>query len=454
MWHIFESLNTSVCTVLLLGGAYATYKVARMLTAPLAAVPGPWHSKITSAAYFYALLRGKTFSYLTEQHRIYGPVIRLDSVSITDANAVRTVLSTHRFRKGRLYKVAKFGGGHSKKMIAPAFSNVAMINLEPIIMDVGINKIVKVLEKKGAGGAPVDLFKTLMCMTLDVTCAVALGGSFNMLEADNHPITSWVHGILVLALTRHMFGEKPAELMLPNRREAKNAPKDVLQSLIEAVDDNTGEGLASSDIVSEIITLLLAGSDSTATALSWSIILLSDHPECMKRLVAELDEAFPSIDEPITHNKVAGLTYLNAVLHEVLRQRSPSSIDLPRVTPNGGATLGGHFIPGETEIIISPYAVTNDARNFERPLEFDPSRWLVSSEMVSEMKHIYIPFSMGARACLGQNLAWLEMRLALATILRKFTFKILPGQNLQPVLRLVLQPSDARMMVTAIRRTS
>ncbi|RKP06115.1 cytochrome P450 [Thamnocephalis sphaerospora] len=476
MWDSSGSPSIATTAVLLLTAVYTVYSIAKLLKAPLASVPGPWYTKFTRLEYFISLLRGRSFSYLTELHRTYGPIVRLgpDDVSITDSGAVRTVLATHRFRKGKLYKVANDPVFHKsrKKMIAPAFSNAAMNNMEPMILDVGITKLVSVLEKKCAEGGPIDLFRLLLCMTLDVTSMVSLGGSVNMLESDDHPITSWVHGTLVLSISRHMIGDKLSRLFLPkyvrdeaglisyslnmieSRRKMKNPPQDVLQALVDAVDEDTGESFSSADIVTEVITLLIAGSDSTATALSWTTVFLFEHPECMKRLVAELDEAFPSIDETITHSKVIGLPYLNAVLYEVLRIYPPSSFDLPRVTPEGGATLGSHFIPGGAEVIVSPYAVSHDARNYERPSEFNPDRWLTSPEMVSEMKRIYMPFSMGPRSCLGQSLAWLELRVALASLMRKFTFELLPGQNLKPVLRFILWPIDGKVMVRASKRTS
>ncbi|RKP06594.1 cytochrome P450 [Thamnocephalis sphaerospora] len=478
MWSLLELSVAVAETLLMLVCAYAAYRMVGLLVAPLASVPGPWHTRITGAVHFAALLRGTSWAYVAELHRIYGPIVRLgpNTISITDANAVRLVMSSHRFRKSDIYRVAQFGGESNivterdpvlhksrKKIIAPAFSSVAMASLEPIILDVGINKLVAAIEAQSAGGASVDLRKLLVGMTLDVMGAVAFGSSFDMLGAATHPITSWVYEALIFAFGRFVFGNKLAALLLPKhkrgetalvqyatrmierRRRLEHPPQDVLQSLISAIDKNTGQGLPSAHV---------GGSATTSTTLVWAMILLFERPECMARLVAEIVEASPQIDEPITHAKVYRLPYLNAVLREVLRMRSPTSTGLPRVTPRGGTVLCNLLIPGGTDIIVSPYAVNNDIRNYEMPSLFNPDRWLVASKSGSETSRIDMSFSTGVRACLGQNLAWLELRVALATLLRKFKFELLPGQDLRPKLLVLLQPADAKLVVTVSRRDS
>ncbi|RKP05288.1 cytochrome P450 [Thamnocephalis sphaerospora] len=474
MWSLFEFSSAGMEVVLLLAGVYTVYKAVDLLMAPLASIPGPWHTKLTGASRLIALLRGTSGDHAVDLHRTYGPIVRLDptAVSVTDAGAVRSVLATHRFRKSEWYRVVQFGGERNvlserdpvqyksrKKMIAPAFSNVSMLSLEPIIMEAGVDRMISVIETKCVKEEPVDLFKLLMHMTLDVTGAVAFGGSFNMLSADAHPITSWLHGVMMLAVGRYMAGSRFSSLLLPGyardeteliqhavkminqRRELRHPPTDILQSLIEAVDEDTGEGLSTTQLASEIITLL-------------AMILLFEYPECLQRLLSELDESFPSLKEPVTHSKVINLPYLNAVLHETLRLRPPVSANLPRTVPPEGAVLCGQFVPGGTDIIISPYAVANDARNYAHPSIFNPDRWLVGSELASEMKQAYIPFSMGARACLGQNLAWLELRVTLAAILRRFTFELVPGQDLRPKVRALLEPAGAKLIVVVSKRTS
>ncbi|RKP08721.1 cytochrome P450 [Thamnocephalis sphaerospora] len=180
------------------------------------------------------------------------------------------------------------------------------------------------------------------------------------------------------------------------------------------------------------------------------MILLFEHPDCLHRLVQELDTALPAIDEPITHSKVMDLPYLNAVLYESLRLRTPISTALPRITPPEGAVLCNYFVPGGVNIAL--YAISTSTSNYDRPKVFDPDRWLVSPELVSEMKKAHMAFSMGPRVCIGKNLAWLKMRMTLASLLRTFTFELVPGQNLQPTLRSVLRPMDSKLLVTASKR--
>ncbi|RKP08089.1 cytochrome P450, partial [Thamnocephalis sphaerospora] len=452
-------------------------QIVGLLTSPLASLPGPWYTKFTGFAHILAAARQKSWSHLLELHDTYGPIVRLgpDTISVVDAKDVRTVLATHKFRKGRLYEGSYFGGEPNviatrdpsfhrmrKKMVAPVFSNVYLQNMEPIMHEVGLNKLFKVIEARGASNTPMDLMGLLMHMTLDVMGALAFGGSFNMLDTDSHPVTDWMHGTAMLSVgvssrassqASNSFAQYTMN-MVEKRRQMKNPPKDILQTLVEAVDDETGLPHTPFSIASEIIVLMMAGSGTSSITLSWTMICLLQRPEYMKRLVAEIDEAFPSIDETITHAKVQNLPFLNAVLHETLRFRSPAATETPRVAPAEGATLSGFFIPGDTEIVVTPLAIMCSKTNFDKPDQYLPDRWFEETDSIKEMKSSFLAFSSGVRACLGRNLAWLELRVTLASLVRKFEFTLVPGQDLNPTTRHILEPVEGKVMVTAVKRTA
>ncbi|RKP26214.1 cytochrome P450, partial [Syncephalis pseudoplumigaleata] len=149
---------------------------------------------------------------------------------------------------------------------------------------------------------------------------------------------------------------------------------------------------------------------------------LLQHPACMEKLQAELDEAIPDINAYVTHAMVKDLPYLNAVCDEGLRIHSVGAGDAHRVVPPEGATVCGKFIPGGTIIIPQTYATHHSTAYWDKPYDFLPERWLVSPEQVNRLKQNFMPFSLGVRACLGRSLAWVEFRVALAVLLRRFNF--------------------------------
>ncbi|RKP07966.1 cytochrome P450 [Thamnocephalis sphaerospora] len=473
MYGLLELSGASTEILLVAAGALVAYKVAKALNAPLAHVPGPWYSRFTELVHTVSIAQGKAWSDVIELHRTYGPIVRLgpNRISVTDVASLETVLGANGFHKGEIYQAFIFARQNNivstsdpvahkrlKKMMAPVFSTVSVQKLEPLILDVGVQKVVNILEKSSADGTPVDMFKLMMHMTLDIISTIAFGGSFNLLESESVPIMGWLHSTTMLGIGRTLFGNTLAPMifrkyqreyemfiehtidMIERRRKQKDPPKDILQALIEAVDEDTGMGLSTEEIASNAFILM-------------GVILLLTHPECMKCLVSEIDEAIPSIGEPITHAKVQNLPYLNAILQETLRLRCPAGVDLPRKVSPQGANLCNLFIPGGTEITLLYNTIMQDERNFDNPNTFAPDRWLASPEEVSETKRAFLPFSAGPRVCLGRALAWMELRVTMATLLRKFEFELVPNQDLRPVSRLALEPADGKAMVMVTKRT-
>lgn len=165
--------------------------------------------------------------------------------------------------------------------------------------------------------------------------------------------------------------------------------------------------------------LLLDGSETTATFLAGVTYLLLKSPAALAKLQREVRSHFSSENE-IKGESTSRLTYLNAVIEEGLRLFPPVPIGLPRTCP--GAIIDRWYVPRSTEVSVDNYVMSHDRRFFPEPDEFRPERWL-EGQMVHN-KEASRPFSMGPRACLGVNLAYLEAQLILATMIYLFDWEL------------------------------
>ncbi|KAM0336981.1 hypothetical protein ACHAPQ_003568 [Fusarium lateritium] len=166
--------------------------------------------------------------------------------------------------------------------------------------------------------------------------------------------------------------------------------------------------------------LILAGSETTANLLAASMFYLLKCPVSMAKLQAEIRSVFSSQDE-ITADSVNNLEYLNVVIEEGLRIFPPVSTGLPRVST--GATVDGVYIPKSTVVSVDTWTTSHDDRNFTRPYEFIPERWI--GEGLGDRKDASRAFSLGPRGCLGINLAYMESRVTLASLVFAYDWELL-----------------------------
>jgi cytochrome P450 len=211
-------------------------------------------------------------------------------------------------------------------------------------------------------------------------------------------------------------------------------------SLLLSERDERGAALDDDDIRNEVVTLVLAGHETTATALTWAWYLLATHPEVAAKLSAELDAVLG--DREPTLDDVARLTYTTAVFTETLRLYPPAIAFGRR--PTSDITLGGYLIPRGASIFVSPYITQRSARWFPEPDAFIPERWATATPP----KFAYFPFGGGAKMCIGEPFSKLEGVLVLATIFRRFRFELIepvavgfaPGATLMPDRPILLRP--------------
>ncbi|MEL6535489.1 MAG: cytochrome P450 [Bacteroidota bacterium] len=221
------------------------------------------------------------------------------------------------------------------------------------------------------------------------------------------------------------FENKFIEL-IEARRASDVAPTDVLGMLIEAADDK-GTRFTNEELVGQTGLLFVAGHETTAFTLIWTLTLLSQHPETYHKLQEELE---PLQGEAPDNEKLRELSYLDAVIKESMRllPATPNMFMRRGIDP---FTLGGYDLPSGAKVILSPLITHRMPELYANPLSFRPERW----ETIKPSVYEYMPYGAGPRMCLGMGFADLEIRLALAMILQRWRVALPQGTTVDAKVR-------------------
>ncbi|MDQ2856785.1 MAG: cytochrome P450, partial [Acidobacteriota bacterium] len=235
--------------------------------------------------------------------------------------------------------------------------------------------------------------------------------------------------------------------MIEERRSSGKDCGDLLSMLLLAQDDEGDGGrMTDAQLRDELMTIFLAGHETTANALTWTWYLLSQNPEVESRLHAELDEVLS--DRLPTVEDAGRLPYTEMVLTESMRLYPPAWA-LGRMALND-FEIGGYRIPKRSLVLMSQYVMHRDSRYFPDPDRFDPTRWTTEARE-TRPQFSYFPFGGGSRRCIGEGFAWMEGILLLATLAQRWQLRLAPDQiiALRPVI--TLRPKHG-MRMTARRR--
>ncbi|RDW75545.1 hypothetical protein BP6252_06687 [Coleophoma cylindrospora] len=208
--------------------------------------------------------------------------------------------------------------------------------------------------------------------------------------------------------------------------------RDILYWLLKAKNPDTDLPLPRSEVNAEALTQMVAGSDTSANTLNHVMDLMCRHPKKKAALQDELDQAFPSPLEPdfvVPFPHCKDLVYLQAVLYETLRLRSTVSVGLPRVVGKGGASICGQWFEEGTMVSTPTYTIHRDPRIWDEPDEFCPERWIMTAEDGTrkfnwEYEKWFLGFSYGPRACVGRNVAFMELKKTVATMFRRYDYRL------------------------------
>ena len=237
-------------------------------------------------------------------------------------------------------------------------------------------------------------------------------------------------------------------LIEARRAETSREPRtDLLEMLVTAVDvEGRGGKLSVKEVRDQLVTLFLAGHETTSNALTWTWACLAQNPACERALHAELDAVLGDRQPELAD--LEHLPYTEQVLSESMRLYPPIYLIARRASED--TSVGGYPVPRGSEVIIWVYMAHRDPRFFPEPEVFRPERF--TKEQVALLpKHAYLPFGGGPRACIGKTFAMMEARLILATLAQRHRVALAPGQALDVKPRITLTPKGGMRMLASAR---
>lgn len=280
----------------------------------------------------------------------------------------------------------------------------------------------------------------------------ALGTLMGLVERTRSPLQQlpWSRAMREYERARGKLDAVVRGLIAERRASGEQDRGDLLSVLLLARDEETGApGMDDTQIRDEVMTIMLAGHETTASALAWTFHLLAQHPEAAAKLHAELDEVLPVGYVP-TLADLPRLVYTRQTLSEAMRLFPPAWILARRTTEP--VTVAGWNLPANAACILSPYASHRDPQWFPEPECFRPERW-EKETAAARPKHAYFPFGGGPRSCAGEAFAWMEGTLLLAGIARDW--RLVPDPSYpppEPLAAITLRPRRG-MWMRAVRRT-
>ena len=229
--------------------------------------------------------------------------------------------------------------------------------------------------------------------------------------------------------------------IIAERRASGSDAGDLLSMLLQAQDED-GSQMNDAQLRDEVMTLFLAGHETTALALSWSWYLLATHPEAEKKFHAELEEVLAGRAPEVAD--LPKLKYTEMIAKETMRLYPPAyAVGREAIEDT---EIGGYRVPKRTQLFAFQWVTHRDARFFERPDDFVPERW-ASESIQSLPKYAYFPFGGGPRQCIGNYFAMMEIVLLLATIGQRFRFSLVEDHPVEVLPVLSLRPKNGIRVV-------
>jgi len=240
--------------------------------------------------------------------------------------------------------------------------------------------------------------------------------------------------------------------LISERRNEKPSKvhTDLLQSLVDAVDEEgDGKGLSEKELRDQLMTLFLAGHETTSNALTWTLYLLSQNPGAYKKLRDEVDSVLDG--RPVSYEDLDSLPYGDQVIRESMRLYPPVAVMARKAHED--TEIGPYSVAAGSEVVAWVYLTHRDPEYYPQPGAFRPERF-EESKRAQLPKMAYLPFGGGPRLCVGHAFAMLEARLILATLVQAVDFSLVPGHHVVPKLQITLGAKYGMKMNIRRRRVS
>ncbi len=397
-----------------------------------------------------------------EEVASYGPMAhfrigRQNVFLLSDPAGIEDVLVTNSasFRKGRALERAKetLGEGlltsegsfhlRQRRLVQPAFHKARVTSYA----DAMIRAAVATRERWQAG-LPLDLSCEMNRLTLaivaDTLFGAQVGGDsdtarvqraitdvMEMFDLVLVPFADWLVHLPLPRMRRYRAAQQALDDVvygiIAARRKSGEDRGDLLSMLLGAQDiEGASGGMSDRQLRDEVITLFLAGHETTANALAWTWVLLARHSDAERHLHAEVDMVLG--DRTPSAADVSHLPYTRAVVAESMRLFPPAWTMGRRAVVD--YHWAGHDVPAGSLVLMSQWVVHRDPRFWPEPSRFDPTRWL--SEPPPRPRFAYFPFGGGNRVCVGESFAWTEAILVLATIAQRWRLTLDASHPIEP----------------------
>jgi cytochrome P450 len=234
--------------------------------------------------------------------------------------------------------------------------------------------------------------------------------------------------------------------IIEERRKSREEDRGDLLSMLMLAEDESGERMTDRQLRDEVMTLFLAGHETTANTLAWTFYLLSSNDAAEAKLAEELERVLDS-RTPIVAD-LPRLHYVDRVIKESMRLYPPAWVMGREAV--GECEVGGYRMPASTTALMSQWVVHRDPRYHHDPQRFDPDRWTAGYEE-GLPRFAYFPFGGGPRQCIGAGFAMTEARLVLAAVAQRFRMDHALGQRVEPYASITLRPKEGIRMTLAAR---
>lgn len=413
--------------------------------------------------------RGDTIGYLTRCAQEFGDIVffrflNVPACFVNRPDYIESVLVTqsNNFEKSKDYRALRrlLGYGlltsegefwkRQRKLMQPAFHQERIAAYAEIM--IGYTERMLASWKEGQ---TLDIHEAMMRLTLGIVAKTLFDADVSHEAEDVDAALSFLMGKFMrqaglafllpawvpLPTSRLLQGavgrlDKVIYRIIEERRASGQMSGDLLSALLQ-VQDEEGVGMTDRQLHDEIMTLFMAGHETTANALSWTWLLLGQNLEVEKKLIQELQCVLGGrIPTPAD---LPRLVYTDMVLREALRLYPPVWVIGRRAL--APFRLGEFELPAKTNVLISQLMMHRDARYFPEPERFDPDRWRTNDARGASLpRFAYFPFGGGPRVCIGAGFAMMEAVLLLATIAQKFRIEVSPGQTVKMQPTVTLRP--------------
>lgn len=422
-------------------------------------------------------LRNRPLDFLLEMSREFGeiaifhvgsrPVVFINSSEYIHTVLVERADNFEKTPNVRDYLRPMLGNGllislnefhkRQRKLVAPAFQHRRIVTFADIMAS-----YTEQMQETWPDGVVLDVAAEMMHLTLEIVAktlfdsnlAAETGELGDALTVAMHYTIGKFSALVQTPLTwptpgNMRFQKARARLdatiyrLITERRHSGKDRGDLMSMLLRACNEDDGTFMNDAQLRDEVMTLILAGHETTANALAWTWYLLAKHPDVYARLREEVDRVLSGRTPAFAD--LPNLPYVLQVLKESMRVYPPAWV-IGRYAIKQ-TQLGDHVIPANTAVTISPYALHRRPDYFPDPERFDPDRFVLEAEQLLP-RQAYLPFGAGPRICIGNQFAMMEAQIILTTLAQRVTFELAPGQGpVEPEPLVALRPRGGIRMV-------